>query len=54
LNEIVSAKIIDSVQMIGVRMGKKNGINARDFFAQGLLAKIGRGVDENSFSLGLK
>jgi hypothetical protein len=42
-----SPQIVDAVDMIGMGMGVKHGIDMAQAFAQGLLAKIGGGVDDD-------
>lgn len=41
------AQVVDTVQMVGVRVSVKHGINARQPLAQGLLPQVGTGIDED-------
>jgi hypothetical protein len=41
-------QIIEAHDVIGVRMGENDGVDAADIFAQGLGAKIRSGIDDES------
>jgi hypothetical protein len=41
-------QVIDAVQMIGVRVGIKYRVDARQSFTQGLLPQIGTGIDKDN------
>ena len=41
-----NAKVIDSVKMVGMRVGDKNSIQPADFVTQGLLPEIRADINE--------
>ena len=45
------AQIVDSEDVVGVRVSVEYGIELRDFFAQRLFAKVWRGVDQDVAAL---
>ncbi len=45
--------IVESENVIGVAVGIKHGVNFANAFADGLLAEVGRGVDENGVPIPL-
>src|ERR1700682_2644308 len=47
LPEVEGAYVVESHDVIGVRVRAEDGVNALDAGAQGLIAEIGRGVDED-------
>jgi hypothetical protein len=53
LFEVEGANIIESHDVIGMRVCEQNRIDAFDTSAQGLLAEIRRGIDENAVILEL-
>ena len=49
LNVIITSELINAMDMVGMRMGVKDGINPRNSLAQGLLSQVRRGVDQEAF-----
>ena len=47
LAKVERADVVETHDVIGVGMGKQDGVKVRDGGAEGLLSKIGRGVDED-------
>ena len=41
------AQVVDAENVVGVGVRVEDGVELSDVFAQGLFAKVGRGVDEN-------
>src|SRR5947209_12580079 len=52
LAEIEGADVIEAHQVIGMRVGEEDEVEARDRIAQQLGAKVGRGVDEEEAAVG--
>ena len=40
-------QIVDSEDVVGMRVSVEHGIELRNVFAERLFAKVGRGVDQN-------
>jgi hypothetical protein len=45
-----AAQIIETHDVIGMRVGKNNGVNATDIFPQGLCPKVRSGIDKKAIS----
>ncbi len=53
LKEVEASEFVDSVDVVSVRMGVEDRIDALDVGSKRLLAKVGRSVDEETLSLSL-
>ena len=51
LVDVEGANIVEPEDVVGMSMGQQNGMEGIDSLAQGLLAKIGRGVDNHVVSV---
>lgn len=49
LAEVEGANVVEAENVISVAVGEKDGVELRDADAEGLVAKIGRGVDDDVF-----
>jgi hypothetical protein len=46
--EAQRAQIVEAEDMVGMRVRVEDGIHMPDFLAQGLLAKVRSGIDQDS------
>ena len=51
LAEVVRADVVEAHDVVGVSVGEEDGVEAIEFCAQGLLAKIGRGVNDDELAV---
>ena len=48
LHEVEGANIVEAEDVVGVGVGVEDGVEAVDLVAEGLIAEIGRGVNEDA------